>query len=159
MISQTLDLDISHHQIHIRCGEYNLKVNDWKKDEIEYGAIFTKNHVVFDPIVDGAFSALVNIMVKTNFTISDDSLRIIGFNFKNNGPMFISSVPEELPVDIDIKDGNYNVYFEICENVDVGEVYFNLTMVPNEFNDNFPIYLIDDDFGGKKNVKLPIREN
>lgn len=68
MNSQQIDLEISHHQIHLRSGDFNPKNEQWSKEDIMQGAILTASHVTFDPIVDGDFAAMVTVSFQHEFT-------------------------------------------------------------------------------------------
>lgn len=153
----SIDLYVSHRQIHFRSGEYDESFNDWTKDEIQQGAILGKSHVVFDPIASGDFDALVNVRLANSFTLSGDVHRVLKFPFRVDGDLYLASPMAEHKLNLDIVHGEYIGYFEICENSEQEELYFNIVLIPNNSIPEAAEFIIDDRFGGKKGKLLVSR--
>ncbi|ADX66776.1 MULTISPECIES: competence protein ComJ [Flavobacteriales] len=156
MNSQQIDLEISHHQIHLRSGDFNPKNEQWSKEDIIQGAILTASHVTFDPIVDGDFAAMVTVSFQHEFTASKDALRIIKFPFTVVGDLVLSSVPAEHTLLVSPEEGTYTGYFEICESEEVSEVYYQFTFV-SFGGEKEARFVMDDNFGGKKDELLIVQ--
>ncbi|OFV50243.1 MULTISPECIES: competence protein ComJ [Oligella] len=154
----SIDLYVSHRQIHFRSGPYDESFNDWTKDEIQQGAILGKSHVVFDPIASGDFDAVVNVRLAKGFTPSSDVHRVLKFPFIVVGDLYLSSPMAEHELKLDIAPGVYTGYFEVCEDSEQEELYFNIVLIPN--NSTLPEtaeFFIDDRFGGAKGKLLASR--
>lgn len=56
-MSQEVDLQISHHQIQVRSVPFLDSNVQWNDESVAQGVLINHGHVIFDPIVDGAFAA------------------------------------------------------------------------------------------------------
>lgn len=154
-----VDMQISHHQIHIYSGNYDEKFTEWGGGNVEQGAVLHHSHVIFDPIIDEAFKAKVYIVVEDSFKLSPNALRGIVTNIQvaDDLGMFVSSVPGVHKININFLPGNYNLYFEECEQDSIDELYFIFTFVKSEIEMDSK-YLIDDNWGGKAGTSLKLGE-
>jgi hypothetical protein len=152
---QLIDLKISHHQIHVYCGSYDEDKTQWGDINVDQGAILHDSHLIFDPIVDGAFKAKVYINKLENFVVNEAARRGIRTNFVvlEKRDIFLSSVPESCIIEINLNPGLYVLYFEECEYDEIDELFFVLTFIETK-NRLSPIYIIDDPWGGKIGKEL-----
>ncbi|MBH3438418.1 MULTISPECIES: competence protein ComJ [Pseudomonas] len=154
---QKIDLLISHRQIQLWAREFNYTLCQWGKKNLEQGAVIHKDIAVFDPIIDEPFGANVILEASKIFTPDPTAERIIVFPFfiQNRDKVEISSVSEAFKIDVDLEEGLYRVYYEICEGLEGEEIYYKFTFVPGscEF---IPHYTISDSWGGQENKLLSI---
>jgi len=151
MESQIVDLLISHHQVFIRSMPYQNDLAQWGKGNLCQGMILHKNFVIFDPIAEGTFGARINLYLKKDFDRDENSKRAVAvpFYIDKNVEVFIGSVAEEYAVNLNLSEGDFMIFYEVCVKE---EVYLNFTFIKTK-NTYFSV-LIDDEFGLKTTTKL-----
>lgn len=150
-----IDMQISHNQIHIYSGKYEQEMAEWGNGNVDQGAILHRSHLVFDPIIQESFKAKLYFRVQLRFIENPSALRRIVANFDviKNAGIFVSSVPGTREIGLNVASGKYDLYFEECEEDDVDEVYFVITLIHSE-SPSSPQYLMTDNWGGEAGRKL-----
>lgn len=148
---QSVDLLISHSQILVRSGPYDEQLAQWGRGNVDQGATLHPGYLVFDPLPDEAFGAIVRLALVDAFTPDPDAARSIVAPFVVTDPtsVEVASAAEEFPVEIGLAAGAYDVHFEICEGEgEEDEIYYRFTFVPNPAP-AAPRFLLDDEWGGE----------
>ena len=150
--TQTVDLLISHSQILVRSRPYDEARSRWGHGNVEQGATLHADYLVFDPLPDEAFGAVVHLAHADAFSPDPKAQRRIVAPFALNDPaaVEVASAAEAFPVEVGLVAGIYDVFFEICES---DEVYYRFTFVPNA-QPGGPRFLLDDEWGGEEGNAL-----
>lgn len=152
--STTVDMPISHSQLHIYSGMFLEKNTEWGDGNIEQGAIINESHVVFDPIIQEAFRAKVYIKVTNEFHEHPDAIRSIATNLNiADNQISLFSVPSHKTIEEQFENGLYLLFFEECEAEDIDEIFFIFTFVKSKGLQK-SIYLKSDSWGGIEGREL-----
>lgn len=145
---ETIDLLISYKQIHIRSIEFDESLCQWGEGNIQQGAIINDSYLIFDPLPDESFGANINLINATEFFLDSNAQRCITTPFSIDGSMKvqIASASEMFAINIELVEGQYQLYYEICEN---DEVYYNITFVKVKETTEAK-FLLSDPWGGDK---------
>lgn len=149
---ETVDLLISHKQIHIRSIEFDESLCQWGEGNIKQGAIIYNNYLIFDPLPEEEFGANVNLINATSFSVDTNAQRCISVPFivVDTNLLQLASASEKFQININLVEGKYQLYYEICEEQ---EVYYNFTFVKSEEQQEAK-YLLSDPWGGDKDKLL-----
>jgi len=170
--TQTVDLFISHSQI-VLCDELTYDDNrfNWGDLNVEQGAVLHPDCLTFTPIPDRDFEAPVYLSIVDRFArfeLDKQAKRAIVAPFCINNPdhLEIASVVDHFKVELSLKRSLYHVYFELCGNYtqEIGyereveeedNLFIKLTLIENAKIIR-PHYLLDDEWGAKKDKELVI---
>ncbi len=149
---ETVDLLISHRQIHIRSIEFDDALCQWGAGNILQGAILHKNYLIFDPLPEESFGANINLINTEVFSPDINAQRCITAPFivTDSNKLQVASASEQFPMNIELVEGEYQLYYEICENE---EVYYNFTFVKSESLLSAQ-FILTDPWGGDKGRAL-----
>ncbi|MDW5418789.1 competence protein ComJ [Iodobacter sp. CM08] len=144
---QTFDMLISHNQIQIRSIPYDQSLCEWGSKNIEQGVLIHPSYISFDPLVEGSFGANIFIKKSDAFTYDSNAQRCMRVPFSMHETSAEVVTPGEVnSIDIGLTSGQWDIYYEICEDE---EIYFNFTFIKS-MEKSTPVYLMNDDYGGKK---------
>jgi len=151
---QLIGLLISHNKILVRSKRYNEKISQWGKGNITQGAILHADYVIFDPLPDDAFGAMVHLQIANEFALDDRCARCIvaPFHIRDRENVELASATEKFKIELDFENRLYSLYYEICEG---DEVFYKFTFVPSEELISAR-YIRDDPWGGEKDKKLSL---
>ncbi|MEE3662918.1 competence protein ComJ [Brenneria sp. g21c3] len=145
---------VSHSQIQVRSRPFDEASSQWRKIDLEQGAIIYKDYVVFDPLPEGSFGANVHLILTKKFEMNENTQRciVVPFYIINKNDVEIASASEKFKIELSFEIDLYSLYYEVCEG---DEIFYKLTFIPSETPIN-PMYLLDDPWGGGKNKPLVI---
>jgi len=157
---------ISRNQL-VLCDsrKYDDNRRSWGKINGTQGAILHPDSLTFDPLRESVSGAFLHLRSADAFEPDRWAQRAIVSPFIINDPdaIRILSAMDEFSLELEIKPGFYQVYFETCKDESKGgkeedKVFYNFTLVrqSRESRNIFPHYLRDDPWGGQTDKRLVI---
>jgi len=146
LITQEIEMVLSHHQLQVRSRGYNEDLCQWGDVNVAQGVIIHPGYVTFDPLLEDTFGARVILNLSNDYQadVLAERRLVIPFEVQEVDKLAVLSVQKTFPIQLPLEKRNYALYFEIA--VDK-EVYCRLTFVPVDEQVQAR-YLMDDDWGG-----------